>query len=303
VLPEVHIGPADGIELGLAALFLVGAALAARRNVRRADLPPLFATYFFGLLALVLLVHAFVGRAPLVVSTYSAILAVAVLAGWYGAFHRLRGLGLAMPIVHACLLGTLLFGLAGARLAQLIFAGSDAGLGVFGTFGAVLLFLWGLLRGDFARVCDACAAPMYLTFAIGKLGCIFAGCCFGAPTHAPLSFAVTSFAPSSPAGAFYRGSDVARIWTTQPLEAFVIAAIAAACEIAFRRRAALGLPHGVVAAMALGAYGIARFGSELLRADTPRAIAGVLTVWQLAAIAMATLALGWLVFRRASRSR
>src|SRR5688500_5467122 len=101
MLPELEIGPAGGVELGLAALLLLTAGLAARRHVARrdaGDLPALFTVYLSGMLAMVLAVHALAGRRPLVVSGYSAVLAVGVLVGWYGAYHRLRGLGLAMPL-------------------------------------------------------------------------------------------------------------------------------------------------------------------------------------------------------------
>jgi prolipoprotein diacylglyceryltransferase len=138
-----------------------------------------------------------------------------------------------------------------------------AGLSVFGAFAANLLFLWLLLRrrGDraFARVCDASASSVFLTFGLARFGCLLAGCCFGAPASTTFAtIPLSAYVATSPAGAYYAHRSTDRIWATQPIEAFAILAIATAAELLRRRREAPSLRPGAIAAFAIASYAGAR---------------------------------------------
>jgi prolipoprotein diacylglyceryltransferase len=74
--------------------------------------------------------------------------------------------------------------------------------------------------------------------------------------------------------------------------------IAIACEILYRARTRLGLRDGVVIATAAAAYGVIRALLEIVRGDSPHAIAGALTLWQTLALAMSAGAIAWIVISR-----
>jgi prolipoprotein diacylglyceryltransferase len=109
------------------------------------------------------------------------------------------------------------------------------------------------------------------------------------------------FAPGSPAGAEYARDPEAHIWATQPLEGLVVLAIAVMCERLYRRRQRLGLPDGAVFAIGAAVYGVARTLLEMLRADSPRSVAGVFSVYQVLGVALFAGATAWMV--RAFRTR
>ncbi len=320
--PELSIAHGGGLEIELIALLAIAAVAAAVWRPAGEHAPErrkvaLFGAYFFGIDALVLLRHALVGSGPLVLSSYTLVFVAAVLCGWLSTYLHWPATGLPQSLAPWCMVGTLAFGLAGSRVAEMLFelgefpslgewarAAVDPrrqGLGVLGGFVANFAFLWLVLRrrgpDALARVCDACASSIYLTFGLGRFGCLLAGCCFGRPAAGPWSIAVDAFAPGTPAAAHYAASPALRIVATQPIEAVAILSLAAAAELIHCRRASLGLRPGAVTAFAVLGYGVVRFAIELMRADSPRSVAGVLTVWQLLALALAAFGFAW--WRRA----
>ena len=316
--PSLALTPRAPAELVAGVLFV---ALAAWLGVRsRADgrwLGALLGAYLFAALALVTLGHATIGREPLVVSSYAVLLVGGALAAWVLVTRNLRELGASDVAIGLVLVGCFVFGIFGARVASVAsgessgHAGHDlrlAGLGVFGAFAADLVFLVALFRflparPTLAEVLDAGAPGIALNLAVARLGCLLAGCCFGAPADPGSLFALpaASFDSSSPAGAHYASTAGVHVWAAQPIEAAAALAIAIASQICWARRRHARRPGAIIAAAGL-AYGVVRFALERLRADSPRPVLGVLTVWQVLSLALVVACLPLVLRRRPVRT-
>jgi phosphatidylglycerol:prolipoprotein diacylglycerol transferase len=110
---------------------------------------------------------------------------------------------------------------------------------------------------------DWFATKLPLSVAVGRVGCVLAGCCRGKPGEYPFAFVYSDGVARFPAQACEL--------------AFQIAAFFAAFWL-FRR----GALRGRIFAVYMVAYGAFRFVVEALR-DTPK-LAGGLSVYQLAAV-------------------
>ena len=135
------------------------------------------------------------------VYTYGVLLAAAYLLGLQFALVRARRRGLDANRVMDLGIWIIVSALAGAKLLLLIVEWDTYGRnprelltlvrsgGVFygGLIAAVSVALWYLWRHRMPvwQVTDAFAPGIALGHVIGRLGCLFAGCCFGRPTSVP----------------------------------------------------------------------------------------------------------------------
>jgi phosphatidylglycerol:prolipoprotein diacylglycerol transferase len=135
------------------------------------------------------------------VYTYGVLLAAAYLLGLQFALMRARARGLDPNRVMDLGIWIIISALVGAKLLLLIvdfntFKNSPGELltlvrsgGVFygGLIAAVIVALWYLRRHKMPvwTVTDVFAPGIALGHVIGRLGCLFAGCCFGRPTDVP----------------------------------------------------------------------------------------------------------------------
>jgi phosphatidylglycerol:prolipoprotein diacylglycerol transferase len=135
------------------------------------------------------------------VYTYGLLLAAAYLLGLQFALIRARARGLDPNRVMDLGIWIIVSALVGAKLLLLIvdfdqFSRNPADLlnlvrsgGVFygGLIAAVTVALWYLWRHKMPvwTVTDVFAPGIALGHVIGRLGCLFAGCCFGKPTNVP----------------------------------------------------------------------------------------------------------------------
>ncbi len=135
---------------------------------------------------------------PVTVYTYGVLLAAAYLAGLQLALVRARARGLDANRVMDLGIYIIVSALVGAKLMLLVvdfnyFSRNPRELmtlvrsgGVFygGLILAVLVALWYLRRHRMPiwETCDAFAPGIALGHAIGRLGCLMAGCCYGRPT-------------------------------------------------------------------------------------------------------------------------
>ncbi len=140
-----------------------------------------------------------IGRFP--VYTYGVLLAAAYLLGLQFALRRARTRGLDPNRVMDLGIWIIISALAGAKLLLLVvdfdtFGRNPAELltllrsgGVFygGLIAAVAVALWYLRRHKMPMwtVTDVFAPGIALGHVIGRMGCLFAGCCFGRPTDLP----------------------------------------------------------------------------------------------------------------------
>ena len=147
--------------------------------------------------------------------------------------------------------------------------GGSAFLGGFAMGTIAVLGTCRRLRIPFAALADAAVPAALVGLAIGRFGCLGAGCCYGRPTTGPLAVVFERFdVPARPVGV--------PLHPTQLYEALLAAGVAAAAYLlvarpTFRARA------GSSAAVAAIAYGAGRFLLEFLRADVRGGWAGLST--------------------------
>lgn len=146
-----------------------------------------------------------------VLHTYGLFVAVGFLAGLAVAAAAAKRAGFSKDLVNDAGLPLLAGGLAGARLFYVLFhAGEFAGApgDVFKVWRGGLMWQGGLLGGVVAGIlyfrrkkvpwgtaADVFAPGVALGQAFGRIGCFFAGCCYGAACRWP--WAVTFRAPDS----------------------------------------------------------------------------------------------------------
>ncbi len=150
--------------------------------------------------------------------------------------------------------------------------------GLVGATGAAVV----LLRRDrfpFWKAADMAGFAVPMGLAFGRMGCLLAGCCFGAPTSLPwgLSFPPRSSASEEQAKAHLLES--VRTWSlpvhpTQIYESAASLSIAAVCMFWVLPRKRY---DGQVFAASLVLYAIARFLVEILRRDARGGAAGLST--------------------------
>lgn len=109
-------------------------------------------------------------------------------------------------------------------------------------------------RVSLTRMFDVYAAPIALGQAIGRVGCFFAGCCYGMQVDSPFSviYPEGSFAPSG-----------VPILATQLMESAFLLILVAILLVLLRKTKRLGLVSGVY----LVGYGVWRFIIEFFRSD------------------------------------
>ena len=158
--------------------------------------------------------------------------------------------------------------------------------GFFGATGAAVV----LLRRDrfpFWKAADMAGFAIPMGLAFGRMGCLLAGCCFGAVTKLPWGM---SFPPRSPASEEQAKAHVLesmRMWSqpvhpTQIYEAAASLGIAAFCLFWVLPRKRY---DGQIFAVSLALYAAARFLVEILRRDA-RGGAGGLSTSQLIGLAL-----------------
>src|SRR3954452_10649393 len=151
----------------------------------------------------------FIGRlGEITVYTYGVLLAAAYLLGLKLAMVRAKSRGLDQTRVLDLGIYIIISALVGAKLLLLItdfrsFVNTPSELlslarsgGVFygGLILAVLLALWSVRRIGLPlwTTCDVFAPGIALGHVVGRMGCFFAGCCYGKPTDVPWAITFTN---------------------------------------------------------------------------------------------------------------
>jgi phosphatidylglycerol---prolipoprotein diacylglyceryl transferase len=156
------------------------------------------------------------------------------------------------------------------------------GLAYYGGFLGASAGAWFLLKRDrfpFWKAADLAGVAVPLGLAFGRMGCLLAGCCFGAECDLPWAL---SFPPRSPASEEQWKThllDHASMWShpvhpTQIYESAASLAIAALCLFVVQPRKRY---DGQVFAVFLALYAVARCLLEILRRDDRGGFLGLST--------------------------
>src|SRR5262245_51456112 len=236
--------------------------------------------------------------------TYGVLLAAAYLVGLKLAMVRAKTRGLDQTRVLDLGIYIIISALVGAKLLLLVTDFSTytsnprellslarAG-GVFygGLIVAVAVALWYIRRIGLPlwTTCDVFAPGIALGHVVGRLGCLFAGCCFGKPTNVPWAITFTD-----PFAATNVGTPLnVPLHPTQLYEAGAEALILLVL-IAVERR---GRPYpGRTFWQYILLYAISRFVIEIYRGD-PRGAIGIFSTSQFISLLLAPLAVGMLIY-------
>jgi phosphatidylglycerol:prolipoprotein diacylglycerol transferase len=246
---------------------------------------------------------------PITVYTYGVLLAAAYLFGLKLAMVRAQARNLDHTRVLDLGIYIIISALLGAKLLLLVtdwrtFTSSPGELltllrsgGVFygGLIVAVAVSLWYIRRVGLPlwTTCDVFAPGIALGHVIGRLGCLFAGCCYGKPTDLPWGITFTD-----PFAAANVGTPLNRpLHPTQLYEAgaeALILIILLATESRGRRFA------GRTFWLYMLLYAISRFIVEIFRGD-PRGNVGIFSTSQFISVLLAPLAIAMLVYLSRAR--
>lgn len=146
------------------------------------------------------------------------------------------------------------------------------GLTYYGGFLGASLAAWFLLKRDrfpFWKAADMAGFAVPLGLAFGRMGCLLAGCCFGAPSAVPWALTFPPRSPASEAQAKAHLLANARlpslpVHPTQIYESAASLVIAALCLLVVHPRKRY---DGQVFVAFLVLYAVARAGLEILRRD------------------------------------
>jgi phosphatidylglycerol:prolipoprotein diacylglycerol transferase len=247
---------------------------------------------------------------PITVYTYGVLLAAAYLLGLKLAMVRAQARGLDQARVLDLGIYIIISALLGAKLLLLVtdwrtFTSSPGELltlvrsgGVFygGLIVAVAVALWYIRRVGLPlwTTCDVFAPGIALGHVIGRLGCLFAGCCYGKPTALPWGITFTD-----PFAAANVGTPLnTPLHPTQLYEAgaeALILIVLLATESRGRRFA------GRTFWLYMLLYAVSRFIIEIFRGD-PRGTVGIFSTSQFISVLLAPLAIAMLVYLSRARA-
>lgn len=226
------------------------------------------------------------------VHSYGAMLAIGfIVATWIARGRAVRA-GLPPNSIFDAGMVALFLGVIGARLffilqdlphylqePRRIIDEGFQGLTSFGgvAFGALGLYLWSrFTKTSFIKVLDVAGVPFLIAHAIGRIGCLLNGCCYGGACDLPWGV--------EQAGA------LGRVHPAQVYDGLLnVAAALVIIQIERRGRLKLGQSIGIV----LIAHGAARFVYEFWRAgSTSTTISGLpITQGHVAALVVAAIGL------------
>ncbi|AXA35998.1 MAG: prolipoprotein diacylglyceryl transferase [Candidatus Sumerlaea sp.] len=241
--------------------------------------------------------------------TYGMFVATGILVGTWLATRLARRAQLPEGFALDAVFYVVLAGLAGGRLTYMAIEWRatlrDPVAALFNSGGMVFLggFFCGLAalyaycrfkKVPFALVADVFAPAVALAHCFGRIGCLFAGCCYGAPAHGWLGHLIAIRYPrlTGPDGAitgswpyldhleqgWVTTADAYSlpVYATPILEALFNLGLAAALLWLWRRRRF----DGHIALVYVMAYSVARFLLEFLRGDQIRGFFGALSTSQ-----------------------
>lgn len=228
-----------------------------------------------------------IGR--LTVHGYGVMIGLGVVAAILLAAWRAKRRGLSDDVVYGIALCLLIFGAIGAKLLYCLMHLPDvrenpaliiqpSGFLLYGGIVAGIIAMWLYCRHkhcSFLVYFDLTVPSVALAQAIGRIGCLLAGCCYGKPTqsHFALVFPEGSIAPSG-----------VGLWPTQPVSCAGDLLIMAVLLLYARKKRT----PGNVGLLYLLLYAAGRFAIEFFRNDY-QAVVGPFSYAQIISAAVAIL--------------
>jgi len=253
--------------------------------------------------------HPFIDFFGLDIPTYTVLFIAAIAAAWFlcaalarksparrdvkltfiiGASGGLIGAALLRPVMHSVRIAfswaeyrhMSFFELANYATGEIVFYG-----GLLGGLVAVV-FYCRKFQIDLVQIFDIFAPALALAHAIGRLGCFFAGCCFGMVVDE--SHSLYPLAVIYPEDAFIRTiRDGAPRLPTQLFETVFLLTLCAIMVFLFLRTKKPGLSSAIY----FFAYPVWRFFLEFFRADAGRGHYGLFTTSQYISIGLVIFAI------------
>lgn len=257
-----------------------------------------------------------IGEFRLALPSYGLLVAIAMVIGWGWFVRNAARDGIDREAASNIIFWAVICGIVGGKLGLVLVEPkeflsnpskfvsfeflSSAGViwtGVLGGLGA-LLALSRYYRLPLATVLDAAAVPLPLAQAIGRLGCLLAGCCFGSPTTLPWGISY-----HNAEGNFRTGVPLDTPLHPAPLyEAGwnLLVVLPLLVWMQSRRRF-----HGQLILTYLMAYGLGRFFIERSRGDAIRGVFafGLSTSQIISAAMILTAAVLWWALSRRAQAR
>ncbi|HXE81444.1 MAG TPA: prolipoprotein diacylglyceryl transferase [Vicinamibacterales bacterium] len=238
------------------------------------------------------------------VYTYGVILAAAYLLGLKYATVRARARGLDPARTLDLGIYVIISALIGAKLLlvvvefdqfkrdpwELLNLLRSGGVFYGGLILAVVVALWYMRRHDLPMwtTCDAFAPAIALGHAVGRLGCLAAGCCYGAPTDLPWGITFTD-----PRAAENVGTPLHQALHPTQLYESGAELLVLGILLATERR---GRPFpGRTFWLYLLLYGVSRFVIEFFRGDPRGMVFGTISTSQLISLIIIPLSVVMLI--------
>ncbi len=254
-----------------------------------------------------------VGQVHLFIPTYGVLVATAMLVGWFWTLRNARRAGLDLNKAATAVFWTLVAGIIGGKLGLVLVEARTfiadprqlLSIDFVRTAGVVWI---AVLAGAGALVLatrrlglptpvllDAVAVPLPVSQAIGRIGCLMAGCCYGRECRLPWAVVY-----HSPEAQIQTGVPLGQPLHPSPVYEALWCLLVVLPGLLWLRRQP-GRAPGELAAAYLVLYGVGRFLVEFTRGDAIRGLwfGGTLSTSQLLSLLAAPAGAAiWVALRR-----
>lgn len=240
---------------------------------------------------------------PFTVHTYGLMIAIGIIAAYLTIEHRAKKQGLDADSTLDLVIWCVVFGFAGAKILYWITMFKEIindpsimwktfgdgwvvyGGIIGGIIGAFLFCKW--KKFNHWKYFDLALPSVALAQGFGRLGCFFAGCCFGKETDSAfhIVFHNSGFAPNN-----------VQLIPTQLISSALDFLLFAGLILFYKKKKA----DGQITALYLICYSVGRFILEYFRGDLIRGSVGVLSTSQFIAIFVFLIGVALLIWRTKS---
>lgn len=235
---------------------------------------------------------------PITIHGYGLMIGIGFIAALFIGLHRAKKKGLDGDFLFSAAIVCLIFGMLGAKLLYILtvldkiianpsdFLSLSSGFVVYGGIivGILAGFVYCKIKGKFFRTYfDLVMPSISIAQGFGRLGCFFAGCCYGKETDSwcGITFNNSDFAPN--------GVSLIPTQLISSAGNFLIAG--ALIFIARKQR-----KPGLIAGLYLVFYGVGRFLVEMLRGDIERGSIGNLSTSQFISIFIVLIGIIYIIY-------